>query len=228
MDKDIYDQFLARFENQPEDAAVRIAHEDPAALLALQDELAQGVDPLAMPQMNEEQRDGMAGKRIPETQDLLFECADGIRQCPEIGREVGAGPEVFENTARQDMSIGGFIKGLQAVRAGAEAGLLHAAGEGDELCDAADRRLESALGQEGLDRGAQNALKWSFAEAIRVREEAWKEATGSARKPAPAAEAESAEARETERRKALVTRFLSDLLEGKDELLSRALRSKGE
>src|SRR5579883_888944 len=168
MSKNIIDIFIGRYDPRPEGD---VSHPGPSELTAMQDQLAALVEKLPLQNLDEEQRKDMAGKRFPEQIDLMYECANGLRRCPEIAAVLGAKAEDFETVARQDMSMGGFIKAMQAIQSGADTGLLILASDGDKLCGDVAQQVRALVHGDiaGADDGQRKALDFAFSEAATAR-----------------------------------------------------------
>jgi hypothetical protein len=217
MEMDLISSFFARHESAMDEEAP-VAHPTAAQAQQLTHDLIEIIDPLPLPQMSQEQRDDMAGKRFPDLQKLMFDCASGLRLSLEIAAKIDAPPETFEALARQDMEIGGFIKALQGLHEAADTTLLAAAGEANELCDTTDQLvLAHGSGAGPLDPASQVVLQNLFAEPARVRTEALAQAPRAKADPAP----EDQQA--AEERKRAVAEFLTDIKGGQATALGMRL-----
>jgi hypothetical protein len=214
---DLISRFFARYEAVAEEDAP-VAHPTSTQVRQLIQDLIETVDPLPLPQMDQEQRDDMAGKRFPDLQKLMFDCAGGLRMSLEIAGKLNTAPEVFETVARQDMEIGGFIKGLQGLNEAADNAFLAAAGEANAICENTDQLvLAHSSGSGPLPPAQQMALQSLFAEPARVRAEA------QAQDAKVKAEPGLAEQQAAEERKRAVVEFLTDFKSGQATALVRQL-----
>lgn len=226
MTKDSIDTFLSRYEQPDPDAADPAIHMSIKDAEALQDELAAIVDPLPLHDMDPAQRDASAGKRFPEIQEVMLETAAALRRCPEILADLDPplSPEALETAARQDMSIGGFIRALSSLAENADTGLLLAVGEAAGLADSTADTLKSTINDTSIDPDRRRALGFLFADAVRVHSDANKDAQG---RPAPGPSTDTLQALSQQRdrndRRLLVQQFLSDLNAGRAAQISKSL-----
>lgn len=217
MEMDLITSFFARYESVMDEEAP-VTHPTSAQAQQITHDLIEIIDPLPLPEMTQEQRDDMAGKRFPDLQKLMFDCASGLRLSLEIASKIDAPPEAFETIARQDMEIGGFIKALQGLHEAADTALLAAAGEANQICESTDQLvLAHGSGAGPLDPASQVVLQNLFAEPARVRAEALAQAPRA--KADPALEDQQA----GEERKRAVAEFLTDIKSGQATALGRLL-----
>lgn len=209
-------RFLSRYE-KPAAPDISTRHPPLAEMVGHRDALSAIIDPLPLPDLTTEERDDMAGKRSPELQDLIFECAAGLRSCPEIAEEVGIKPAEVEIAAHQDMSVGGLIRAMQSILEGADTALLIAAGEADTLCEKAQEIFLALLGDPALPRPQHNALRYACAEPLRLRAEA------QARVRGPQIAVVEEDPKGQAQKKQQVYQMLMDLKDGKDATVSRGL-----
>jgi hypothetical protein len=165
---DVLDQFLARY-HQARPRVPPAPDEELEALLDLHLGLGEILDGLPLPGLEEEQRQELRGLRCPAAVDLLFECAEGLRAIGEPARHIGLPPGILERTARQDLAVGGVIKGLYVIARQAELGLLLCAGEGDGTCARLTEQAE-LLARAGGPDGRRLLLALSA--PVRARQEA--------------------------------------------------------
>jgi hypothetical protein len=210
----IIDRFLAEYGKVAKKAlqAVRAPETTVEEALDLQLRLSDLLDPLDLPDLDEEMRRLLAGKRIATVQDLSMECAEGLRLCPEFAATFEAPPEAFELAAYQDMSLGGFIKALQVIARGADTALLTCVGQAEEECAGLQQQMTARLQDPGTPREEQKLIAFAFAEPVRVREAALKK-LAAPQGPAETEELKAeklAQIKKAEDIKKLVHEFLKD------------------
>jgi hypothetical protein len=168
MDLDLIEEFVARY--RPREARRGQADQLPGVeeLREMKEALSDVLATLPLSALTDAQREALAGKRSPQLQELLVQCARGLRMRPDVARAVGVDPKVVEQVGEQDMVIVRLVKAAQDVHQGAQRGAQQVAALAEEEGERVMQEVRGRLRSEETPAAERSSLKVAFTEGFRL------------------------------------------------------------